>query len=113
MDGLAHEGVLLADIAAEDGHGADAKAQGEEGLIHGGHHGGTGDLGEIRHQVEGETFGGAGEGDAAHGEHHHQKEQRHHHILGHALQAALEVEAQHEEAHKHHNGHIEHIDAGV
>ena len=34
-DGLSGEGPLLADVAAEDGQGADAQAQGEECLAHG------------------------------------------------------------------------------
>ena len=34
---LAHKGTLFLQIAAKDGHGADAQAQGEEALVHGCH----------------------------------------------------------------------------
>ena len=37
-DGLPEEPALPADVAAENGHGPDAQAQGEEGLAHGGVH---------------------------------------------------------------------------
>ena len=36
VDGLAEEPAFLADVAAENGHGANAQAQGEKGLSHGG-----------------------------------------------------------------------------
>ena len=44
VDGFAHQGAFLADVAAEDGHGADADAPAEERLVHGADNDGAVDL---------------------------------------------------------------------
>ena len=44
VDGFTHQGALLADVAAEDRHGTDADAQGEERLVHGADNDGAVDL---------------------------------------------------------------------
>ena len=76
MDGVAGESVILAHVAAEDLHGGDAEAQGEERLVHGG-----GDDGakarllcslEIGQQVELHALGGAGQQEAVDRQHLHE-----------------------------------------
>ena len=43
----------------------------------------------------------------------HQRKERHHQVLGHALQAALQVKAQHAEAEHHRDQQVDHVDAGI
>ena len=105
--------MILADVAAEDGHGADADGEGEKGLVHGADDDGAVDLAEIGHQIEAEALLRAAERRAVYSQHQHQYQQRHHHILGHALQSALKVEAQNAKAQHHGDGHIDHVDAGI
>ena len=52
MNRLPHERTVLADIASEDRHTAHSHGQGEKCLIHGTHHHGTGDFGEMWDQIE-------------------------------------------------------------
>ena len=113
VHGLAHQGALLADVAAEDGHGADAEGKRKESLVHGADDDLTVDLGEVRDEVEGQTFLCAVKRGAVEGQDQHQDEEGDHHVLGHALQTALEVKAQHREADGNGDGEIGHIDAGV
>ena len=56
-DGLPGKAVLLADVAAEDGQGADAQGEGEEGLAHAGllrlwGHPGPGAIPDLRHPAQ-------------------------------------------------------------
>ena len=110
---LAHEGALLADIAAEDRHRADAEAQREERLVHRADDDTAVDLREIGHEVEGEAFLRAGERKAVDREHDHQDEQRRHQIFRHALQAALQIKAQNAEAQHDRDQQINDVHAGV
>ncbi len=94
-DALAQQGVLLADVAAEDGHCTDAEAQGEEGLIHGPHqrvddahllH-----AAKVGHKEEVQALLCAGHEQAVDGQHHHDDQQGDHHALGYLLQAVLQT----------------------
>mgnify|MGYP001861185040 CR=1 FL=1 len=116
--GLAGQGVVAGHIAAEDFHGADAQAEGEEGLVHGCHndiadallHGAV----PVRQQVEGQALARAGQGQAVHGQHNNEHQQRDHHPFADALQPLLQAEAaddktgndgkHHPEAHLHRVG---------
>ena len=113
IDGFTHEGAVLVQIAAEDGHGADAQAQGEEGLVHSADDHIGGNLAQIGQQVEAEAFLGTGKGCAVDSQDDHQTQQSHHHILGDTLQAALQVEAQDCKADGNNDQHKGHIDTGV
>ena len=113
VDRLAHQGVILADVASEDRHGADADAQREERLVHRRHNHRAGDLGEVRYQIELQAFFCPGEHAAVDRQDQHQRKERHHQVLGHALQAALQVKAQHAEAEQHRDGQIGHVDPGI
>ena len=113
-DRIAQQGMFLADIAAEDGHGADAKAQGEEGLIHrGGCH--IADTGfcrtfPVRKQVEGESRPAAFEECTMHGKHDDERKKAEHHDLRDALYTALEPQSADEESaddrHRHEKAHL-------
>ena len=105
--------MILADVAAEDGHGADADGEGEESLVHGADNHLTVNLGEVRHQVEGKPLLRAVEGRAVDSQHQHQHKERQHHVLGHALKAALQVKAQHTEAEHDGDGEIHHVHGGI
>ena len=67
--GLAHKGAVTADVASKDSHGADAEAQGEEGLSHGCEyhfaHAIFHDLTEVGNQIEFQSCACARQGDAA------------------------------------------------
>ena len=116
-DRFAQQGMFLADIAAEDGHGADAKAQGEEGLIHSGDqrvdHAHLLHPGKVRHKEEGKAFLCPGHEQAVDGKHHHNEEQGDHHALSHALQTALQALGAHQNAHYHHKYHPEGHSSGA
>lgn len=96
--GLAHEGAVTADIASEDSHGADAEAQGEEGLAHGCEdhiaHAIFHDLTEVRNQIEFQSCACARQGDAADTENHQDHQQEGHHHFGDALHAVLKAHVQ-------------------
>ena len=115
--GLAQQGVLLADVAAKDGHCANAKAQGEEGLIHGGHqrvdHAHLFHALEVGHEEEAQAFLCAGHEQAVDGQHHHDHQQGDHHDLGHALKAVLQALGAYKDAQCHHEHHPEGHHAGV
>ena len=113
VHGLAQQGMILADVAAENGHGPDADGQGEERLIHGADYDLPVDLGEVGHQIEREALFRAVEHAAVESQHHHQHEKRHHHVLGHALKAALQVKAQHTEAEGNGDGKVDHVHGGI
>ena len=102
--------MILADVGAEDRHGADAQRQRKERLIHRAHDDAAVNLGEIRHQIERQAASRAVQREAVHGQHRHQHEQRHHHVLGDALKAALQAVGQHRKAQHHHDGHVAHVD---
>ena len=100
--------MLLADVAAEDGHCADAEAQGEEGLIHGPHqrvddahllH-----AAKIGHKIEAQALLCARHEQAVDGQHHHDDQQGDHHPLRHLLKAVLQAASADEDA-KHHDHH--------
>ena len=110
---LAHEGALLADVAAEDCHAAHADGQRKKRLVHGRHDDAAVDFGKIRHKVEPQPLGGSGKGQAVDGQHQHQHQQRCHHVLGHAFQPALQVEAEQYERRHDHRKQIGHVDFRV
>ena len=110
-DRLAQQGMFLADIAAENGHSTDTKAQGEEGLIHSGDqrvdHAHLLHAGKVRHKEEGKPLLCPGHEQAVDSQHHHNEKQSDHHALGHALQTALQTLGAHQNAHYHHEYHPE------
>ena len=109
--------MLLADVTAEDGHGTDAKAQGEEGLVHGRHqcvdHAHLLHTGKIGHQIELEALFCAGHEQAVDRQHHHDGQQSDHHDLGHPLQTVLQALGAHQNAQRHHEHHPEGHHAGA
>ena len=105
--------MILADVASKDRHGADADAQREERLVHRRHNHRARNLREVRHQIELQAFFCPRQHAAVYRENQHQREKRHHHVLGHPLQAALQVKAQHAEAKHHRDGKIDHVDPGI
>ena len=113
VDGLTHEGALLVDIAAEDSHGAYAKAKREECLVHCAYDYIGIDLAEVGKQIELETFLCAVKSDAVDGKDNHEEEESDHHVLGDALKTALQIEAEYEEADYNNDTHEEHVDTGV
>ena len=116
-DGLAQQSVFLADVAAEDGHGTDAKAQGEEGLIHGTHqridHADLFHAGKVRHEIEAQALLSAGHEQTVDGQNDHDDEQSDHHDLGHPLQTILQALGTDQDAERHHEDHPERHDAGA
>ena len=114
---LAQQGMLLADVAAEDGHGTDAQTQGEKGLVHGGHqrvhHAHFLHARKVRHEEEAQAFLRAVHEQAVDGQDDHDDEQGDHHDLGHTLQTALQTLGAHEDAQGYHEYHPEGHDAGV
>ena len=115
--GLTGQGAVLALVAAEDAHGADAHGQGEESLVHGRiddrEQAGLLQLGGIGRQVEGNARLGAGQGQGADDQGHEDEEQAQHHQLDHALHALLHAHGAHAAAHEHHQGHAHHLGHGV
>ena len=109
--------MLLADVAAKDGHCADAKAQGEEGLIHGGHqcvdHAHLFHPLEVRHKEEAQALLCTGHEQAVDGQHHHDHQQGDHHDLGHALKAVLQALGTHKNAQRHNKDHPEGHNTGA
>ena len=106
---LAHQCALLADIAAKDGHSADAQTQGKERLVHGpGHHIANAHFlhpRQIRHQVKAQPLAAPGGAHTVDGQHHHNDQQCHHHPLGNALQPLLQAKGAHQEAQHDDNAH--------
>jgi len=113
VDRFAQQGAFLAKVAAEDGHGADAQGQGEEGLVHSSNNGAAGDLGEIGQQVEGKTFLCAAEGAAADGQNDHQNKQGYHHVLGNTFQTALQIKAENSKTNHNGNQQKQYIHTGI
>ena len=109
VDGLAGQGALLVDVAAEDGHGADAEAQGEERLPHGGIDGLPDavleHLAEVGLQIEQDAFFGPRQGDGADHQKEHDDKQATHHDFGNALDAPLQPHGADEEPGDDRNGH--------
>ena len=109
---LAQKSPLPADVAAEDGHGANAQAQGEEGLVHGAHnhvaqahvHGPL----QVGHQVEGQALRAALHKDAVDGQDYHNGQEGKHHKLAHPLQAVLQAHGADGKAGNDHHQHIAH-----
>ena len=102
--------MILADVAAEDGHGADAKAQCKEGLVHGAHddiaNAGVFQALDIGQQVEFQPLGAAGEEQTVYSQRQHQHDQRHHHPLGHPLQSLLNTDGDDEKAGYDDHAHV-------
>ena len=96
VDGLTHQSPFLLQVAAEDGHCANAQAQREEGLIHGCDDDipdtGFLKLVEVRLQIEGQTFSGILQAAAVDCQQQHDAQQGQHHPLGDPLQTALQAE---------------------
>jgi len=113
VDRLAHQAAVLIQIAAENGHGADAQAQGEECLVHGTDDDIRGDLAQIGQQIELQALSGTAQSSAVRSQNDHQTQQSDHHVLGDTLQTALQVEAQDRKAQNHSDEHKGHIDAGI
>lgn len=108
-DGLARQTLRLADIAAEDGQGADAEAQREERLPHGRKddflYAVFHDLVEIRIQIILEANLAVRQHDGIDDEHGHQQEQAEHHPLRDALDAGLNAEVADAAAEQHDENH--------
>ena len=113
VDALTHEGAFFANVAAEDGHGANAKGQSEERLVHSSNDHFAVDLLKIGNQIELQTFSSALEGEAANGQNDHQNQQSAHHVLGDAFQTALQIEAQDGEADDNGNQQVSNIDLRI
>lgn len=112
--GLAGEGALLANVAAEDGQSSDAQRQGEEGLTHGSVDGLPEDevtlsivhqVVEVGHEVEGQALHAALQSEGAHGQQHHHRQQAEHHGLIDLLHAVLQAPGDHQHAAHHHQDH--------
>ena len=111
VDSLAHQRTLLLQVAAEDGHGADAQAQGEEGLVHGSDHDvahtGFGEAVPAGQQVELQTLSGTVQHAAVDSQHDHDGQQSQHHPLGDPLQTALQAERADDGCHCHDGDGVE------
>ena len=108
--------MISGDVASEDRHGADAEAQGEEGLPHGRvDHLKPAvflDLSEVGNQIEADAFSRARQGDAADAQQDEDEKQRDHHHLGDPFHAVLQAHAADAEADKNNNHHPEQHGAG-
>ena len=117
VDGLPHEGAILTQVAAEDGHRADAQAQGEESLVHGGHDDVEDarlfDVLDVGDEVELQSLGGTLQEDTVDGDDHHEDEERHHHDLGDPLQALLDAQHTDRDANDDGGGHEDGLPDGV
>ncbi len=95
VQGFAEKPAVLADVGTEDGHGADAKGQGEKCLVHGGgYHAAKSDFtgaGDVRDEEIAHTFCGAGGEQGVGGENHHDDQQSTHHPLCGFFQTRLEA----------------------
>ena len=115
--GLAGEGAVLALVAAEDGHVADAHGKGEEGLGHGRiEHGVPAHalhLAHVRGQIKAHARARAGQGQAADHQQHQDGQQAHHDDLDHALHALLHAHGADQAARAHHDGHAQHLLQGA
>jgi len=96
VDGLAHQGTILFQIAAEDGHGTDTQTQGEEGLVHGSHNHiadtGVCEAVPVGQKVEFQTLRSAVQQAAVDGQNDHNAQQCQHHPLGNTFQTTLKAE---------------------
>ena len=101
--------MVFADIAAEDGHGSRADAQGEESLSHCSEERLAETIGEkcleIRLQVKFQALGGAGQRDGTDDQHDQRDEQKGHHRLGDFLHSVLQSPAANEHAEQHDEDH--------
>ena len=110
-DALAQQGVLFADVAAEDGHCTDAEAQGEERLIHGPHQ--RIDDAHFLHPLkvgyeeEGQALLCAGHEHAVDCQHHHDDQQGDHHDFRDFFEAVLQAAGADEDADGHNDHHPE------
>ena len=116
-DGLAGQRVIFGHEAAENLNGANAEAQREEGLVHGGgdyvaHTHFTGAL-EVGQQVEPDALSGTGEQQAVDREDNDQGQQTQHHDFGDALQTFLKTGAADQETNQNGNDHPESHLTGV
>ena len=116
-DGLAQQRALFANVAAKDGHGTHAQAQGEERLVHSTHqrvddahlfH-----AGKVRHQIELEALSCPRHEQAVDGQDDHDDQQSDHHDFGHTLQAVLQATGTDKDAEHDHHDHPERHDAGA
>ena len=101
--------MILGHVAAEDLHGRNAQAEGEERLVHGRrNHVAQSHFGrplQIGQQVEGQTLLAALQKDAVDGQHHNQHQQGQHHPFGDPLQTFLQSEGADQEAAQRDDGH--------
>ena len=90
VDGLAHERVVFVDVGAKDGHAAHTEREGEKSLVHGGDDdlspANGADALDVRQQVKGEAFPGAGQKHRVDGQDEHNGQQQDHHDFGDAFQ---------------------------
>ena len=105
--------MLLVDVAAENRHAAHAGRERKERLIHRTDNDRTVDFGEIRREVERQTFRRAVKQDAMHREHEHEHEKGAHHVLRDALQTLLNVGTQDEEGYCDRDKEENHVDRRV
>ena len=110
VEGFAGQGAGFIDIAAENGHGADAEAEGEEGLPHGGGDGGPEppcQLFGIGHEVEADARFAPRQRDGTDHQRDHEGEQADHHEFHHALDAPAQAHAAHGKTEDHRYAHPE------
>ena len=109
--------MISGDVASEDRHGADAEAQGEEGLTHSGvDHLKPSvflNLSEIGNQIEADTLSRARQGDAPDAQQDENEEQGYHHHLGDPLHAFLQAHGADAEAEHDHHDHPEQHGSGL
>ena len=97
LDGFAHKAAFFVDVASEDRHSADSKAQGEECLSHSGIDTGKQSVffqtAKIRKQIELNAFDCPWKGTALDTEDYHNGKKTNHHNFGDTLNAFLQSHA--------------------
>ena len=113
-DGLAGQGVVLPNVAAKDGQGANAQGEGEERLTHGGkdglaqNHVSIGIIHQIVKvglEIEFQALGSAVQGHRAEGQHHHHQQQAEHHGLVDLFHSVLKSPGADQHTQQHHDHH--------
>ena len=109
--------MIPGNIASENRHGADAEAQGEEGLSHGGvYHLKPSvflNLSEVGNQIEADALSGAWQGNAADAQQNQDEKQRNHHNLGNSFHTFLQTHDADPEADHNHHDHPEQHGTGL
>jgi len=113
IDRLAQKATLLADIAAKDCHGTNAKTKRKERLVHSTNNNIRGNFTEIGQKVEFQTFRCAGKRKTVDRENDHQNKKRDHQVLGDTFQTALQIEAKDRKANNHNDEHKHHVEGGI